>query len=88
MVMLRKLPEKDIGKDEMRLRARQAQAAAQAFISRQNAAGLTQRNEAASRAMGRELTNQNSLIALIRHICYHLGCCDTLLREHGYEGVY
>ncbi len=58
------------------------------FIAAQSAATLTQKHPVSSKILGRELTNQHALIGLIRHVCYHLGCCDAILREHGLQGVY
>jgi len=61
---------------------------AERFFASMSADMLTAKHDAMSKLLNRDMTNQNALIALVRHTCYHLGCCDTILREHGIPGVY
>lgn len=88
VLMLSEEPDFTLTKDEMRGWAQKAKSAAHEFIDRQTVSSLTGRHQLMSSLLKRELTNQSALIALIRHLCYHLGCCDTALRDRGLGGVY
>lgn len=88
VVMLSRLPQKEMSKEDMRSLACDMKELAHAFIASQTTASLTARHSRMSRLLGTDRTNQHALIGLVRHACYHLGCCDALLREHGFSGVY
>ncbi|MDR0477351.1 MAG: DinB family protein [Desulfobulbaceae bacterium] len=61
---------------------------ADSFFASTNADTLTMKHVALTTLLNRNMTNQNALIAMTRHTCYHLGCCDAILRQHGIAGVY
>lgn len=88
VVMLSAIPKRHMTKKEMRGMADNMKQLAHAFIDKQTTATLTDKHARISKALGKELTNQHALIGLIRHACYHLGCCDAALRDHGLTGVY
>ncbi|MDR2870504.1 MAG: DinB family protein [Deferribacteraceae bacterium] len=45
-------------------------------------------NQKLTDRLKREVTELGNLVAIIRHMCYHIGCCDSMLRSKGGEGVY
>ncbi len=75
-------------KEEILELATEMRAKGSSFINNQNIDSLARRHDGLSSLLGKDVLNQNAVIALIRHLCYHLGCCDTALREHGFPGVY
>lgn len=87
MMLSQTLPE-PISKADIKALAAKAKAEADAFINSQTTASLTQRHDGISGALGKEQTIQTALMALVRHLCYHLGACDAALRDKGYKGVY
>ena len=87
-VLLIKEPGQAVSKVEMLELAGRMKGLADAYIASTTAQTLTSPEAGISKRMGRELTRQYAIIALIRHCCYHLGCCDATLREHGIQGVY
>ena len=88
VIMFSSTPEQGMTQEEMRDLAATMKTLAHAYIEGQTVATLTERNARMSKTLGKELTNQHALIGLIRHVCYHLGCCDAALRDHGVAGVY
>ncbi len=86
-VMLKIQPERALTRDETRTLAAAVTKDVYAFFASQTEKTLAARNNAASDALGRELTNLNSLIGLVRHHTYHIGCLDSLLRAKGITGV-
>ena len=88
VIMLSALPKRHMTKTEMRELAAAMKTLAHTFIDGQSTATLTSKHARISKALGKELTNQHALMGLVRHACYHLGCCDAALRQHGVPGVY
>ena len=87
VVMLSSTAQRVMSKEEMQSLAASMKKLAHTFIDAQSVSTLTDKNVRMSNAMGKELTNQHALIGLIRHACYHLGCCDAALRDNGIAGV-
>lgn len=88
ILMLSEAADFDLEKEELLRLAQEALSAAHEFMGRQTVATLTLKHELMTNLLGREMTNQTALIALIRHLCYHLGSCDAALRDEGLAGVY
>ena len=88
VAMLTEEPQGSMSKAEMLAFADKMEAVAYAFMNSLSDADLAGRNERMSKTFKRDCINQSVLIALVRHCCYHLGCCDSVLREHGLPGVY
>lgn len=88
VIMLTHEANKAMTREQMQALAPKARQKAHAFFDGQSVATLTEKNEGLSKGLGREMTNQNAAIALIRHNCYHLGACDAVLRDNGLPGVY
>lgn len=88
VAMLSEEPQGHMGKAEMLALADKMEAVAHAFMASLSDADLEKKQERMSKRLGRDMNNLNALIALIRHCCYHLGCCDSVLRAHGLPGVY
>jgi len=79
---------RDISKEEMRDLAQKVRRSAHEFMAGLDQAKLAEKHQVSSTAMGRDRSNAQALIALVRHICYHLGCCDAALKNNGAEAVH
>ena len=51
-------------------------------------ADLPKKNEALSAKLGKDFTMAGTLIAMAAHTQYHIGSCDSALRDNGLQGVY
>ncbi len=87
-IMLTADPAREISKDELRGRIPRARSSAHDFLDSLTISDLMARHAVSSAAMGSERTNFQAVLGLIRHICYHLGCCDAALRYNGVKGVH
>lgn len=81
-------PSRAMTRDEMRALAADMKNIAHAYFETLTAASLPQKNETMSQHMGKDMTHQQAMMALIRHPAYHIGCLDSVLRAHGVPGVY
>ena len=81
-------PDSPMTQDEVRSLAKDMHILVHEYMARQNAQTLTQINESVLQILGRECSNLQALITLVRHATYHLGCCDAILRSHGLPGVH
>lgn len=81
-------PERAMTRDEMRSLAADMKETAHAYFASLSAQDLTKKNETMSQHMGKDCTHQLALMALVRRACYHIGCCDAVLRANGEPGVY
>ena len=88
VVMLSQEPERHLDKQQLKEFAAKMKILADAFIDSMSADKLPLEHTVMSKRLKAPKTNQNALIGLIRHACYHLGCCDAILRQHGIPGVY
>ena len=86
--MLAKEPERAVSKREMLDLFGSMRLLAYDYMRETNTGSLAEVDPVLSKRFGRELTRQFALLGLIRHCCYHLGCCDSILRNHGLKGVY
>lgn len=75
-------------KDEVREIAGIASISAESFFVGIRQADLLLPHPHMNRLLGGDKTNLDALIGLVRHYTYHLGTCDTVLRNHGLAGVY
>jgi hypothetical protein len=48
---------------------------------------LAKPNLRMTRVYGRPRNTIHGLLALVKHVAYHLGCCDSILRQNGLKGV-
>lgn len=87
-VRLKVEPHRVMSKDEMRKLAADMKELAHKFFESMTVADLPKKNEGMSRAMGRECTNIQAAIGLVRHYNYHIGCLDSIFRAKGLPGVY
>lgn len=62
-------------------------AAADAYFAAMDDSMLFQRNESRSRRKGMEVTELSAMINLVGHGYFHVGACDSMLREHGEKGL-
>lgn len=87
VVYSRAEPDRTSTREEIRLLAADIQELAHEFLASQSQQTLTAINENMSKSLGRECSNLNALIGLIRHYSYHIGCVDSLLRARGIPGL-
>lgn len=87
-VRFKKEPHRALSRDETKALGESMKQLAYEFFETQSSATLNERNESMSLGMGKDCTNIQALIGLIRHYNYHLGCLDSVLRSHGIPGVY
>ncbi|SBW04477.1 conserved hypothetical protein [uncultured delta proteobacterium] len=88
VVMFKAEPDRALTRDEVRSLAAAMQELAHAYFATQTEKTLMAKNEGASAALGKEFTNLNALIGLVRHYNYHIGCIDSILRAKGKPGIY
>ncbi|MDR2945800.1 MAG: hypothetical protein LBV79_03535 [Candidatus Adiutrix sp.] len=88
VIMLAEEPDFTPAKDDLRRLAAEAKAAAHDYMDGLTAADLPGRHRLMCDTMKKDMTHQSALMALPRHICYHLGSCDAALRDLGIPGVY
>jgi hypothetical protein len=86
--MLAAEPERHLDKDELHAFAAKMKQRAHAYITATTPQNMDEVNPVVSRRLGRELNRLGTVIAMIRHYNYHLGCCDAIFRERGLAGVY
>ena len=88
VVMFSQEPEVHMTKQQLKDFASKMKKMAVSFIESMSMDKLLLENSSMSKRLKSPKTNQNALIALIRHANYHLGSCDAILRQHGIPGVY
>ncbi|MDR2891547.1 MAG: DinB family protein [Deltaproteobacteria bacterium] len=86
--MLVKEPQSAVSKQEMLDLFKAMRALAYEYMEASNTANLAEVDPVLSKRFGREVTRLFALMGLIRHCCYHLGCCDSIFRNNGMKGVY
>ena len=88
VAMLSEATEDIMGKAELKALAEDVRQSVYTFLEGMTAEKLMAVNEKTTRLLKKETLYMNTLIALVRHLSYHIGCCDTILRYHGMKGVY
>lgn len=88
VVMLSQEPDGCMTKEEMLALSGRMKALVHEFMGGLTVEDLTREHPRLSKVFGRSVSNQFALIGAIRHYCYHLGCCDAILRDNGLKGVY
>jgi hypothetical protein len=86
--MFKTFPEEPLSKDAVREYGRKKEAQAYAWIDGLEDSDLTKRNDSNSERRKMDVSNGMVISGLAGHIMYHVGCCDTTLRENGHGGVY
>lgn len=75
-------------KTEMLALAANMQTLAHAYMDTLSPHEITAPNEVFSAIVERPVNHLVGLMKFTAHTLYHLGCCDTLLRQRGLPGVY
>jgi hypothetical protein len=88
VVMLNKTPDANVSKTTLREVSSRVKKLVIVFLDGLTPQNIGGQHERMTRRLGRLQTRQHAALALIRHCCYHLGCCDAALREQGVRGVY
>ncbi|MDR2884497.1 MAG: DinB family protein [Deferribacteraceae bacterium] len=87
-IMYSKEPENVLSKEGLIAIILDIRETARAYMKGMTDERFTEVNHKLSKLYGKETTQLGALIAILRHMCYHIGCCDTILRMHGIKGVY
>lgn len=74
-------------KDEVIQAGEKAKKMVDDFVAKQNDTTLSDKHTGISARLGNEMSNAGMLGFLAAHNLYHLGCCDSALREEGLSGV-
>ena len=88
VVMFREAPENAPSREVIREYGKRKKAAADAWIDGLKDADLPLRHEGFSSRKNADLSNATVLSNLATHNYYHFGCNDSILREHGFPGLY
>jgi hypothetical protein len=88
VLMFRKQPERVLSRAEMKTLMLNIRPLATDYINSLTPVMLMEMNQPLTARLKRDVTHLSNLIAMVRHMCYHIGCCDTVLRSHGIAGVY
>ena len=88
VAMLSEETDDHMSKAELRYLAEDVRQGVYTFMDGMTAEKLTSLNQKLTRILKRDTLYLNTLIALVRHLTYHIGCCDAVLRSHGIKGVY
>ena len=88
VIQLKIAPSQDMSKAELKEYVTAVSQAVAAYCDALTKERLHARHETLSSYFGREITVRDSLLKLLWHTAYHLGCCDALLREEGVPGVF
>ena len=88
VALLSKTLDRVPGKAEILEHGRRIKQQALAYYDSMTVASLTQEHPAMTKRLRGPHTRQHAALALIRHVNYHIGACDAILREYGHPGVY
>lgn len=77
-----------ITRTDMQAALAQAMQDIEALLAALDDSELTSRNEGLFQTFGMDMTIAATLVMLASHTMYHLGCCDTALRNHGIPGIF
>ena len=86
--MFAELPEEPLSKGVVREFGKKKKAEADTWLNGLKDEDLPKKHEGASKRRNMEVTMGMTLSNMIAHNFYHVGCNDTILREHGHPGVY
>lgn len=77
-----------VGKAEVLEYANKVIVRVDAWIAALKDSDLPKKNDALSAKLGNDFTFAGTLIAMSAHTQYHIGSCDSALRDNGIQGVY
>jgi hypothetical protein len=80
-------PDVPWSKAEAKIFAIQKKAKAEAYFAQLNDAALVQTNERLSKSFAQNLPQSAAISLMTGHLFYHLGVCDSALREQGLKGI-
>jgi uncharacterized damage-inducible protein DinB len=86
--MFMESPKEALSKHTVREFGKVKKAQADAWFDALTDEDLAQKHEGSSARRNMEVTNGMVVSNLIAHNFYHVGCNDTVLRQHGHLGVY
>lgn len=88
VAMLSAEPDGMLTKDDVRIYASEIKKVADNYINSVNLNNIADDIEGWSAIPGQKRNNLTGLIGLVRHLSYHLGCVDSIFRDHNIAGVY
>jgi hypothetical protein len=80
-------PDVPWSKTEAKAFAVQKRAKAEAYFAQLNDATLAQTNERLSKRFAKNMPQSAAISLMTGHLFYHLGVCDSALREQGLKGI-
>jgi hypothetical protein len=80
-------PDVPWSKAEAKAFAAQKREKAEAYFAQMNDAALIQINERLSKNFAQNLPQSAAISLMTGHLFYHLGVCDSALREQGLKGI-
>ena len=87
-LLFKKQGEGLVSKKEVQEYAQKIIARVDSWIAKLTDEDLSRKNDSLSGKIGKEMTIASTLVAMTAHTQYHLGSCDSALRDNGIEGVY
>lgn len=88
VAQLRVVSDKTFAKEEAKKLSAEAKVRVELYIAGLSDATLTATVPHLSKIMGYDVTHGMVLSMLGSHILYHIGSCDSALRDHGLEGTF
>lgn len=88
VIMLSEEQLDHINKDELKALALEVREKACDYFNSLKPEKLLEVHPVFTETMKRETNYLSVLISIVRHLTYHIGCLDTVLRNHGVKGVY
>lgn len=87
VVDLLQTPSEPLSQMQTKAFAKEARGSLEALFDRLSDADLGLVNDDFSKYFGQEMSQCAALGMVSAHISYHLGICDSILREHGLQGL-
>ncbi|MDR1741650.1 MAG: DinB family protein [Synergistaceae bacterium] len=81
-------PSETLSKETVRAYGKVQRDRANRWLDGLSDEAMSAQHEGWSARKSAEITNLMAVSNLVTHIFYHIGCCDTTLREHNHPGVY
>ena len=88
VIMLSEEPADYLSKDELRELALDVREKVYDYLNSLKPEQLLTLHPFFTKALKKDTNYLAMLIALVRHLCYHIGCLDSVLRNNGLKGVY
>lgn len=88
VIHLKSAPTSNMSKAELKSLSATLKQVGLTFMDSLSYEQMFAKHETLSSTFGKDMSNLDALTKLLWHTSYHLGCCDSLLREEGVPGVF